>query len=110
MNEPREPADTLITTAVTHSQKQSLRELAELHSGFWTGGGTAERCRPLALSTSNTPTVTVSLLRLPDPMLSRPGPLPSGSGWSFELKWETASARSSRLRTGCVFAAVVGGT
>ena len=21
-------------------------------------------------------------------MLSRPGPLPSGSGWSFELKWD----------------------
>lgn len=27
-------------------------------------------------------------LRLPDPMLSRPGPLPSGSGWSYELKWD----------------------
>jgi len=21
-------------------------------------------------------------------MLSRPGPLPSGSGWSFDLKWD----------------------
>jgi len=27
-------------------------------------------------------------LRLPDPMLSRPGPLPTGSGWSFEVKWD----------------------
>lgn len=27
-------------------------------------------------------------LRLPDPMLSRPGPLPTGSRWSFELKWD----------------------
>jgi bifunctional non-homologous end joining protein LigD len=27
-------------------------------------------------------------MRLPDPMLARPGPLPSGSGWSFELKWD----------------------
>jgi ATP-dependent DNA ligase len=27
-------------------------------------------------------------LRLPDPMLSRPGPLPTGPGWSFELKWD----------------------
>jgi len=26
-------------------------------------------------------------LRLPDPMLSRPGPLPVGFEWSFELKW-----------------------
>lgn len=32
---------------------------------------------------------SVSLaLRLPDPMLSRAGPLPSGPGWSFELKWD----------------------
>ena len=30
----------------------------------------------------------VSVLPFPDPMLSRPGPLPSGSGWSFELKWD----------------------
>jgi ATP-dependent DNA ligase len=27
-------------------------------------------------------------LRLPDPMLSRSGPLPSGARWSFELKWD----------------------
>jgi hypothetical protein len=31
---------------------------------------------------------TVVLLRLPDRMLARPGQLPSGSGWSFELKWD----------------------
>jgi ATP dependent DNA ligase domain len=30
----------------------------------------------------------VAALRLPEPMLSRPGLLPSGSGWSFELKWD----------------------
>jgi hypothetical protein len=29
-----------------------------------------------------------NVLRLPDPMLSRPGPLPSGSGWSYEVKWD----------------------
>ena len=28
------------------------------------------------------------VLRLPDPMLSRPGLLPSGRAWSFELKWD----------------------
>jgi bifunctional non-homologous end joining protein LigD len=27
-------------------------------------------------------------LRLPTPMLSRPGPLPSGTGRSFEVKWD----------------------
>jgi len=27
-------------------------------------------------------------LPLPDPMPSRPGPLPSGSEWSFEVKWD----------------------
>jgi hypothetical protein len=31
---------------------------------------------------------SVHALRLPEPMLSRPGPLPSGSGRSFELKWD----------------------
>jgi bifunctional non-homologous end joining protein LigD len=31
---------------------------------------------------------SVSGLRLPDPMLSRPGPLPTGPGWLFELKWD----------------------
>ena len=35
-------------------------------------------------------------LRLPDPMLFRPGPLPSGSGWSFELKWDGFRAIVSR--------------
>jgi len=25
---------------------------------------------------------------LPDPMLANPGPLPTGRGWSFELKWD----------------------
>jgi hypothetical protein len=34
------------------------------------------------------PRGSVRALRLADPMLSRPGPLPSGSGWSFELKWD----------------------
>ena len=24
----------------------------------------------------------------PAPMLSRPGPIPTGSGWSFEVKWD----------------------
>src|SRR6187551_3318182 len=33
------------------------------------------------------PTI-VSLLRLPAPMVSRPGPLPSGPGWSYEVKWD----------------------
>jgi bifunctional non-homologous end joining protein LigD len=28
------------------------------------------------------------VLRLPDPMLSRPGPLPTDSAWSYELKWD----------------------
>jgi hypothetical protein len=28
------------------------------------------------------------VLRLPDPMLSRTAPLPLGSGWSYELKWD----------------------
>ena len=28
------------------------------------------------------------LLRLPEPRLARSGPLPSSSGWSFELKWD----------------------
>ena len=32
--------------------------------------------------------VTFAVLRLPDPMLSRPGPLPSGSAWTYELKWD----------------------
>jgi bifunctional non-homologous end joining protein LigD len=31
---------------------------------------------------------SLAFLRLPDPILSRPGPLPSGSQWSFELKWD----------------------
>jgi bifunctional non-homologous end joining protein LigD len=31
---------------------------------------------------------TVRALRLPEPMLSRPGPLPTGTSWSFELKWD----------------------
>jgi len=26
--------------------------------------------------------------KLPEPMLSRPGPLPSGSEWSLEVKWD----------------------
>ena len=30
----------------------------------------------------------VSLLRLPDPMLSSPGRLPVDSGWSYEVKWD----------------------
>jgi bifunctional non-homologous end joining protein LigD len=38
-------------------------------------------------------------------MLSRPGPLPSGSGWSFELKWDGFRALVStedglRVRSG----------
>jgi ATP-dependent DNA ligase len=33
-------------------------------------------------------TTRLRVLRLPDPMLSRAGPLPSGSRWSFELKWD----------------------
>jgi len=32
--------------------------------------------------------VSVPPLRLPEPMLARPGPLPSGPAWSFELKWD----------------------
>ena len=28
------------------------------------------------------------LLRLPQPTLARPAPLPTGSGWSYELKWD----------------------
>jgi hypothetical protein len=39
-------------------------------------------------------------------MLSRSGPLPVGRGWSYELSG-TASAPSSRPRTGYVFAVVV---
>ena len=30
---------------------------------------------------------TVTLCGFPDPMLSRPGSLPTGQGWSYELKW-----------------------
>ena len=30
----------------------------------------------------------VVLLRLPAPVLSRPGPVPDGPGWSFEPKWD----------------------
>jgi hypothetical protein len=37
-------------------------------------------------------------LRLPEPMLSRPGPLPSGSGWSFELKCDGFRAIVSNER------------
>lgn len=36
--------------------------------------------------------VASSFCGLPDPMLSRPGPRPSGSGWSFELKWDGVRA------------------
>ena len=25
---------------------------------------------------------------LPAPMLLRPGPIPTGTGWSFEVKWD----------------------
>jgi len=39
--------------------------------------------------------VEVRCERLPAPMVSRPGPLPSGRGWSFEVKG-TASAPMSR--------------
>ena len=31
---------------------------------------------------------SLQLLRLPDPMLARSGPLSSRSAWSFELKWD----------------------
>jgi bifunctional non-homologous end joining protein LigD len=41
-------------------------------------------------------------------MLSRPGPLPCGSGWSFELKWDgfralvsTEDGQRVRTRRGC---------
>jgi bifunctional non-homologous end joining protein LigD len=27
-------------------------------------------------------------MRLPTPMLSKPGPLPTGDGWMFEPKWD----------------------
>ena len=27
-------------------------------------------------------------MRLPDPMLLRAGPIPTGPGWSFEVKWD----------------------
>jgi ATP-dependent DNA ligase len=37
---------------------------------------------------STSAAVASAFLRLPEPMLSRPGPLPSGSGWFFELKWD----------------------
>jgi bifunctional non-homologous end joining protein LigD len=29
-----------------------------------------------------------ALSRLPEPMLSRPGPLPTARGWTFEVKWD----------------------
>ena len=32
--------------------------------------------------------VSLTALVLPQPMLSRPGPLPHGRGWSFEVKWD----------------------
>jgi bifunctional non-homologous end joining protein LigD len=31
---------------------------------------------------------SLPLLRIPEPMLARPGALPSGPAWSFELKWD----------------------
>ena len=33
-------------------------------------------------------TVLEAASRLPDPMLSRPGPLPIGPTWSFKVKWD----------------------
>jgi len=35
------------------------------------------------------------LLRIPEPMLARPAPLPSGPAWSFELKWDGFRAIAS---------------
>jgi ATP-dependent DNA ligase len=38
-----------------------------------------------------TPAQTVRRYRervLPDPMLSRPGPIPTGPGWRYEVKWD----------------------
>jgi ATP-dependent DNA ligase len=37
---------------------------------------------------SSQPRASVLLLRLPDPMLARSAPLPTGVGWSYELKWD----------------------
>jgi hypothetical protein len=36
-------------------------------------------------------------LRLPDPMLARSRPLPSGSGWCFELKWDGSNSAATTM-------------
>ena len=36
------------------------------------------------------------------PMLLRPGPLPSGEGWAFELKWDGFRAIAERDHAGHV--------
>jgi bifunctional non-homologous end joining protein LigD len=43
-------------------------------------------------------------------MLSRPGPLPSGSGWSFELKWDGFGAIVSTEDGPFGFAVAAAGT
>ena len=49
-----------------------------------------------------------TLTLLPEPMLSRSGPLPNAGGWSFEVKWDGFHAIASiedglrvRSRRGC---------
>ena len=38
---------------------------------------------------------------LPAPMLLRPGPIPTGTGWSFEVKWDGFRALVSTLDGSC---------
>jgi len=54
-----------------------------LHSHRWVSKGpTIRMVRPRLRGAS------LPLLRIPEPMLARPAPLPRGPAWSFELKWD----------------------